>query len=270
MMGGSWAGCCGGSCLPELAPEVLAFLIVAAGFAGFVDAIAGGGGLITLPALLLAGLPPAQALATNKLQGAFGSGSAMLAYARGGQVRLSDQGAMAAVSLGASALGSGLALLLPAEALRVVLPVLLLAVAGFFVWKRDLGDMDRVARMTPLAFGLTAVPAIAFYDGILGPGTGSFFMLAFVLLAGHGLLRATAHTKTLNFASNLGSVAVFAMAGTVWWGLGLSMAAAQVLGARLGARMAMRKGARLIRPLLVLVSTALALRLIWTAWMTGG
>lgn len=255
--------------MEALGVELVLALVLAAFGAGFVDAIAGGGGLITVPALLLAGLPPAEALGTNKLQGAFGSGSAMLAYARGGQVRLSDQGAMAAGSLAAAALGSSLALLLPAEALRLVLPVLLLGVALFFALKRDLGDADRAARMTPLAFGLTAVPGIAFYDGLLGPGTGSFFMLAFVMLAGHGLLKATAHTKTLNFASNLGSVAVFALAGTVWWGLGLAMAAAQVLGARLGARLAMRRGARLIRPLLVAVSMALACRLIWTGWLAG-
>ncbi len=251
--------------MPELGPEVIALLIAAAGFAGFVDAIAGGGGLITVLALLLAGLPPVEALATNKLQGSFGSGSAMVAYARAGQVRLADQGGMAAVSLSAAAAGSAVALVVPADALRAALPVVLVAVALFFLIKRDLGDADRVARLTPVAFGLTVVPAVAFYDGILGPGTGSFFMLGFVLLAGSGLLRATAQTKTLNFASNLGSVAVFAAAGGVWWGLGLAMAAAQVAGATLGARLAVRLGARVIRPLLVVVSMALAARLLWSA-----
>lgn len=252
--------------MPELTWEVLGLLVMAAALAGFIDAIAGGGGLITVPALLLAGLPPAEALATNKLQGSFGSGSAMLAYAQAGQVRLREQGGMAAVSFLASAAGSAVALAVPADALRAALPVVLAGVALFFLLKRDLGDADRAARLTPLAFALTVVPAVGFYDGILGPGTGSFFMLGFVLLAGFGLLRATAHTKTLNFASNLGSLAVFAAAGGVWWGLGLAMAAAQVAGASLGARLAVRRGARVIRPLLVTVSLALAGRLVWTAW----
>ncbi len=251
----------------ELTATLVLLLILAAFCAGFVDAIAGGGGLITVPALMLAGLPPVQALATNKLQGSFGSGSAMAHYARAGQVRLGEQGRMAAVSLVAAALGSGLALMLPPGTLRLVLPVLLVGVALFFLVKRDLGDADRSARLPPATFAVTLVPAVAFYDGLLGPGTGSFFMLGFVMLAGHGLLRATAHTKTLNFASNLGSLAVFALAGGVWWGLGLAMGAAQMAGAQLGARMAVRLGARVIRPLLVVVSLALAARLIWTSWL---
>jgi uncharacterized membrane protein YfcA len=249
--------------MPDLTLEVVVLLVAAAGFAGFVDAIAGGGGLITVPALLLAGLPPVDALATNKLQGSFGAGSAMLRYAWAGQVRLGAQGRPAAVSFLAAGLGSAVALVAPAEALRAVLPAVLVGVALFLLVKRDLGDADRAARMRPAVFGLTVVPAVAFYDGILGPGTGSFFMLGFVLLAGFGLLRATAETKALNCASNLGSLAVFALAGGVWWGLGLAMAAAQVAGAQAGARLAVRCGARVIRPLLVVVSLALAARLAW-------
>jgi uncharacterized membrane protein YfcA len=106
---------------------------------------------------------------------------------------------------------------------------------------------------------------VAAYDGFFGPGTGSFFMLGFVLLAGYGVLKATAHTKMLNFASNLGSLLVFIPFGAMWWGVGLAMALAQVAGATLGARLAVRVGARLIRPLLVVISTALALRLLWQA-----
>jgi hypothetical protein len=107
------------------------------------------------------------------------------------------------------------------------------------------------------------VPLIAAYDGFFGPGTGSFFMMAFVLLAGFGVLQATAHTKMLNFASNAGSLAVFATTGATWWVVGLAMAAAQVLGAALGARLAVRVGARVIKPLLVATTSAMALRLLW-------
>ena len=245
----------------------LAFLLILAGFlAGFVDSIAGGGGLITVPALLLAGANPLQALATNKLQGTFGAGTAMLTYARAGHVRLQDQLLMAGVSAAAGAAGALVAHLIPAEVLRLTMPVILIAVALFFALKPGLSDHDRVERMKPAVFTFTAVPLIGAYDGFFGPGTGSFFMLGFVMLAGFGVLKATAHTKTLNFASNIGSLLVFIPTGATWWAVGIAMALAQVAGASLGARLAMRVGARLIKPLLVVTSSAMALRLIWQVW----
>ncbi len=245
----------------------LALLLILAGFvAGFVDSIAGGGGLITVPALLLAGANPLQALATNKLQGTFGAGTAMLTYARAGHVRLQDQFLMAAVSAAAGAAGALVAHLIPADVLRLTMPVILIAVALFFALKPGLSDHDRVERMKPAVFTFTAVPLIAAYDGFFGPGTGSFFMIGFVMLAGFGVLKATAHTKTLNFASNIGSLLVFIPSGATWWAVGIAMALAQVAGASLGARLAMRVGAKLIKPLLVVTSSAMALRLIWQVW----
>jgi uncharacterized membrane protein YfcA len=120
--------------------------------------------------------------------------------------------------------------------------------------------------MRPAVFTFTAVPLIAAYDGFFGPGTGSFFMLGFVMLAGYGVLKATAHTKLLNFASNIGSLLVFVPSGSMWWAVGSGMALAQIAGASLGARLAMRVGAGLIKPLLVITSTAMAARLIWQVW----
>ena len=249
----------------EIATELALILILAALVAGFVDAIAGGGGLVTVPVLLLCGANPVEALATNKLQGTFGAATAALSYARAGHVRLSAQLPMAAVAAAAGAAGALVAHLIPVEVLRVVMPVVLIAVAAFFALRRGLTDADRAERVPPAVFAVTAVPAIAAYDGFFGPGTGSFFMIAFVALAGFGVLKATAHTKLLNFASNLGSLGIFAFSGATWWVVGLAMAAAQVAGAALGARVAMRVGARVIRPLLVVTSTAMALRLIWQA-----
>jgi uncharacterized membrane protein YfcA len=249
----------------EIATDLALLLILAALLAGFVDAIAGGGGLITVPALLLAGASPVEALATNKLQGTFGSATATLAYARAGHVRLRDQAGMAVISGVGGALGALVAHLIPAEVLRIIMPVILIGVAAFFALRKGLTDDDRVERMRPGVFTLTAVPLIAAYDGLFGPGTGSFFMIAFVALAGYGVLKATAHTKLLNFASNLGSLAVFAFSGATWWVVGFAMALGQVAGAAIGARVAMRVGARVIRPLLVATSTAMALRLIWQA-----
>jgi uncharacterized membrane protein YfcA len=249
----------------EIATEFALLLIVAAFCAGLVDSIAGGGGLITIPALLLAGASPVEALATNKLQGTFGAGTAMIAYARAGQVRPLDQLGMAAISGFAGAGGAMVAHLIPAEVLRIIMPVVLIGVALFFALKPGLSDQASAARISPPVFAATVVPLVAAYDGFFGPGTGSFFMMGFVLLAGYGVLKATAHTKMLNFASNLGSLLVFIPLGATWWAVGLAMAAAQVLGALVGARLAIRVGARLIKPLLVIVSTAMALRLLWQA-----
>ena len=249
----------------EIATEFALLLVLAAFCAGLVDSIAGGGGLITVPALLLAGASPVEALATNKLQGTFGAATATVAYARAGHVRPMDQLGMAAIAALAGAGGALIAHLIPAEVLRLVMPVVLIGVALFFALKPGLTDDARAARISPAVFGVTVVPLVAAYDGFFGPGTGSFFMMGFVLLAGYGVLKATAHTKMLNFASNLGSLLVFLPFGAIWWAVGLAMAAAQVAGAALGARLAMRVGAGLIKPLLVVVSTAMALRLLWQA-----
>ena len=249
----------------EVATHLALLLILAAFVAGFVDSIAGGGGLISVPMLLIAGASPLEALATNKLQGAFGAGTATFAYARAGHVRLRDQLGMAVISALAAAGGALVAKAMPADALRIIMPVILVAVAAFFALKPGLSDDARAQRLRPGVFAFTAVPLIAAYDGFFGPGTGSFFMLAFVMLAGFGMLKATAHTKLLNFASNIGSLAVFIPLGVMWWGVGIAMGLAQMAGATLGARMAMRIGARLIKPLIVVVSVAMALRLLWQA-----
>ena len=250
----------------EIATHLALILILAAFLAGFVDAIAGGGGMVTVPVLLLCGLSPVQALSTNKLQGAFGAGTAALAYARAGHVKPLDQWPMALAAVLAAAAGSGLALFLPPDLLRRVMPFFLIAIALYFWLKPGLSDEDSHVRLSPSVFGASVVPALALYDGFFGPGTGSFYMLAFVLLAGQGVLKATAHTKFLNFASNVGSLAVFAFGGHILWVTGLAMAAAQVAGATLGAKAAMRLGAGLIRPLLVVVCLALAARLLWQTY----
>jgi uncharacterized protein len=250
----------------EIATDMVLLMMGAAFLAGLIDAIAGGGGLITVPALLLAGASPITTLATNKLQGAFGAGTAMVTYARAGQLDLKSQRGMALVAALAGGAGAMVAHLIPAEILRILMPLVLVGVAVFFALKPGLSDVDRVQRIAPGLFTFTAVPLIAAYDGFFGPGTGSFYMLGFVMLAGFGVLKATAHTKMLNFASNLGSLLVFLFAGAIWWKVGLAMAVAQIAGANLGARLAMRIGANLIKPLLVLTSSLMALRLLWQVW----
>ncbi|MEW9805198.1 TSUP family transporter [Mesorhizobium sp. ZMM04-5] len=248
--------------MSDIALHLVLLLVLAAFVAGFIDSIAGGGGLIAIPALLLAGFPPVDALGTNKLQGLFGSGSAALHYARNGQVDVTRQLPWAALALLMSAGGALVATRIPGDALRLALPFVLIAIAAYFALKPNMNDVDRAQRIGPAAFGISVVPLVGFYDGAFGPGTGSFLMLAFVSLAGYGVLKATAHTKFLNFATNIGGFAVFAAVGAVSWKVGLAMGAAQFLGARIGSGLAMKNGARLIKPLLVLTCVALAARLL--------
>lgn len=247
----------------DLGVELIGFLVVAAFAAGFIDSIAGGGGLITVPALMLAGIPPAQALATNKVQGAFGAATAAISYGRSGLVDLRKQLPAAGVAFVGGLAGALLVTAIPTEALRYILPAVLIGIAAFFALKPGLNDLDRAQRISMGMFTATVVPAIGFYDGLLGPGAGAFYMLGFVMMAGFGILKATAHTKLLNFASNFGGLIAFALVGQPLWLLGLAMGLGQIAGARLGSRLAMRVGARVIKPLLVLTSTAMALRLLW-------
>ena len=247
----------------DLSFDLVLMLIGAAFAAGFVDSIAGGGGLITVPALLLAGVSPLQALSTNKIQGTFGAATAALSYAASGRVDLKSQLPAAALAFIAGLCGALLISVIPTEHLQTALPFVLIAIAVFFALRPGLDDTDRIQRIPPAAFTAVFVPVIGFYDGLIGPGTGAFFMIGFVMLAGYGVLRATAHTKLLNFASNIGGLVGFIAMGTPLWGLGIAMGVAQIAGARLGSKLAMRIGARLIKPLLVATSSLLALKLIW-------
>ncbi len=244
----------------EVSLNLLTMLIGAAFIAGFIDAIAGGGGLITLPALLLAGASPIEALSTNKVQGSFGAATAAVSYAKAGQVDLKSQRVPALIALVAGLFGAVLAMWLPTETLRLIIPVILIGVALFFSLKRGLSDEDRVERIKPEVFMALFVPLIGTYDGMIGPGAGAFYMIGFVTLAGYGILKATAHTKLLNFSSNIGGLVIFALFGATWWMTGLVMGIAQVAGATLGAKLAVRVGANVIRPLLVITSAALAVR----------
>lgn len=242
--------------------DLLAFLAVAGLVAGFVDSIAGGGGLVTVPALLVAGLDPVTAVATNKLQGSFGSASATYAFARAGKIVWREALPMAAVALVGSVAGALTVKLLPVALLAGVMPLVLIGVALYFALSPKVRDADARQRITPLAFAASVAVGVGFYDGVFGPGAGSFYMLGFVTLLGFGVVRATAHTKLLNFASNIGALAFFAIVGGIVWPIGLVMGLCQFVGAQIGARLAMRHGARLIRPLIVVVCCAMAVRLL--------
>ena len=243
-----------------MSPSILALLALAGFVAGFVDAIAGGGGLLTLPSLALAGLDPVSAVATNKLASTFGSGSATLAFWRAGKIEPIMAGPALSASIGA-ALGALALPWAPREALSQALPLVLIGVALYFAFAPALGEAQRRARITPTGYAFSLAPVIGFYDGVFGPGAGSFYLVGFVVLAGFGLTRAIAAGRFTNFGSNAGSLAVYALSGHLFVPAGLAMGAGAFLGARLGAQAALSAGAKLIRPLIVLMSCAMAVKL---------
>lgn len=242
--------------------STLLALFAASLVAGFVDSIAGGGGLITVPALALAGLDPLTVVATNKLQSSFGSGSATLSYWRAGRIDLRSMGMLPLAAAGGAILGALSLRAIPRDAAMAALPFLLVAVAVYFALAPRAGEVDVHQRMSRPLFLATVIPAIGFYDGVFGPGTGSFLTIGFVALMGYGLLKATAHTKLANFASNLAGLGTLALSGHVLWGTGIVMGLGQFLGARLGVAVTLRHGARLVRPLLVAICCLLAGKLL--------
>ncbi len=243
-------------------PWIYAALTGTAVLTGFIDAIAGGGGLIMMPALLSAGIPPINALATNKLQSMFGTATAFVTYARKGLVDWrAHRGTIVWVFAGAS-VGVIVVQAIDTRALALIIPLLLIAIALYVVASPRMTDEDAHERIGKRAYGPVA-GAIGAYDGFFGPGTGSFFTATLVGLRGLGLTRATALTKLLNLASNVAAVIFFALGGKMLWLLGLAMAAGAMLGGYIGSRTAMRFGARIIRPLLVILSIGLTARLLW-------
>ncbi|MCP3866520.1 MAG: TSUP family transporter [Gammaproteobacteria bacterium] len=231
--------------------------------AGLVDAIAGGGGLITLPVLLAAGLAPTEALATNKLQGSFGTLSSSLYFIRRDMVKLSEISFMIACTFVGSASGTLLVRYMNPGFLTQVIPILLILTALYFWFGPRLHETDSgESRISHRLFALTIGISVGFYDGFFGPGAGSFFAAGFVGLLGFNLIQATAHTKVLNLTSNVASLLFFAVAGHCVWSIGLIMAGGQLIGARLGARLVIRNGARIIRPLIVVVSLLISFKLL--------
>lgn len=242
---------------------------------GTLDAIAGGGGLITVPALLATGMPPAAALGTNKLQSCFGSFAATRYFYRQGLINLREMRLAIIATFCGSAAGTILVQQLDASMLSRLLPFLLAGFALYFLFTPNLGDEDRQQRIKLTTFGLLVGGGVGFYDGFFGPGTGSFFAIAFISLAGFGITKATANTKLLNFTSNIASFLFFALGGHMVWSIGLAMAAGQLLGGRIGSGLVVKQGAKLVRPLLVVMSIVLSLSLLWRdypelfSWLTG-
>lgn len=233
--------------------------------AGLVDAIAGGGGLIALPALLMTGFPVPLALGTNKLQSLFGSGMAALHYARHGVIDWRRCRLGVTVTFVGAVAGAGTVQSIDSSRLALLIPWLLAAILIYTVFRPELGREVRAPRMNHVAFWLVAGVGLGFYDGFFGPGTGAFWTIALVLLLGQDFLAATGHTKVMNTASNLGALILFVYAGRVHWLAGGVMALGQIAGARAGAGLVVKKGARFVRPVFLTMVTLTIARLTYVA-----
>lgn len=254
--------------------DVLWFgLLAAAALAGFVDAVAGGGGLIQVPALF-AGLPhelPATLFGTNKIASIFGTINAARRYIREVDMPWATALPAAAVAFVFSFFGAATVAWLPKEVVRPLVLWLLVAVALYTWMKPDFGRQTRTSAVPPRHVLLAAVLAgvlLGFYDGFFGPGAGSFMIFAFVRLFGMDFLHASASAKLVNAATNAGALLLFAPQGHVLWTLGLGMAVCNIAGAQLGSRLAIRHGSGFVRAVFLVMTTLLIARIGWDTLST--
>lgn len=241
-----------------LEPSVIALLAGAAFVAGTVDAIAGGGGIITVPCLLWAGLPPQIVLGTNKGQSVFGSFAAMVRFGRAGLLDRARARWTFPAALVASAIGALLVFEVPRDALKPVVLAMLVAVALFLLARPSTLVPTGAPPRHPHLVAVAIAAVIGAYDGFFGPGTGTLLILAFVLFLKDAAAQASADAKVVNFASNLASLVVFAFCGWIRWEISLPMAAAQFAGGMFGAQLTVRGGDALVRRVTPLVLVAVA------------
>lgn len=237
-------------------------LFFAGALAGFVDSIVGGGGLISVPAMLLTNLPPSVALGSNKLSSVFGALTAAIAYARSGKVEWPLVKRLMPITFVGSLLGTWLVISIPPLYLKPIIIVLLVSVLIFVLFKKDWGTVTTYAGALKQKLILLAIGAlgIGFYDGFVGPGTGTFLIFMFIY-AGFNFLYSSGNAKFLNFTSNLASLILFISLGHVDYVLGLSAAAGQIIGATLGARLAIKKGVGLVRFVFIATTVSMLCKL---------
>lgn len=244
-----------------MTPGILALLVLAAFAAGVVDAVAGGGGLVTLPALIATGLPPHLAIATNKGQAVFGVLASYLRFRRAGMIDADRAKVAFPAGFVGSLAGAGLLLLVSPQALKPIVLGLLVAVAAFLAFRPPTAPRPRARPLPKLSTAAAIALVIGCYDGFFGPGTGTFLIVAFVALLGDGLAQASASAKVVNFASNLAAFALFAWRGTILWQVALPMAVGQMGGSWVGAHLAVRRGDAFVRKVVLAVVVALVAKL---------
>ncbi|GAA1168574.1 TSUP family transporter [Ornithinimicrobium humiphilum] len=258
----------------HLDASLLVFIALAGLAAGFVDAVVGGGGLIQLPALLvgLPGASPVQLLATNKIGSIMGTTTSSITYFRRVRPDLRTAVPLALAAFGGSLAGASLAFLISKAAFNPLILAVLVGVGAYTLAKPTMGQMQklRFGHRRPrrhLAAALAIGAAVGSYDGVLGPGTGSFFVFALVSVLGYGFLEASAKAKIANFATNLAALVVFVPQGAVMWKVGLLMGGCNVIGGYLGARVAVARGSGFVRVFFVVVLSAFVLKIGWDTWV---
>jgi len=246
----------------ELTIEIILILFAAGLLAGTIDTIAGGGGLITLPALLSVGMTPIEALSTNKLQSVFGTFTASFYFIRKKLVNLKEMKLMIAMAFVGSVLGGFTLMQIDSSILQKIIPILLICIGIYFLLTKNVGEVEKHKLLSSTLYAFTFVLVIGFYDGFFGPGTGSFLTICFIYFLGYNISRATAETKVLNFITNFAAFLFFLFFGQIHFIAGFIMAIGQVLGAILGAKLVMLKGQKLIRPVIVIVCFAISIKLL--------
>ena len=239
---------------------VYVILFTVAFFASLIDSIAGGGGLLTTPSMLLVGIPPLNVLATNKFQSCFGTVTSTYNYYKNGFLVEKKKIFYTILSFIGSGVGTLLVSRISNETLESIIPILLIGAAIFFITNKGPSGVKKNEKFL-IVFNLV-VFAIGFYDGFFGPGTGSFFVLAFIIIKGANIMESTAITKLLNLSSNFAAFIIFAFQGYVIWNLGLVMAVSQIAGAYTGSKFAIKNGEKIVRPVLVVVSILLSVRIL--------
>ena len=251
----------------ELTNLTLFFLFLAGFGAGLIDSIAGGGGIITLPALLWAGVPPHFALATNKLQSSFGSFTATLNYTKRGLVEPKKLILGILFTFIGATLGSITVQFVPSGFLADFTIIMLTFLLFFTYFNKNFGLIEKNQRINPKLFYLIFGLLIGFYDGFFGPGTGSFWTIAIVFFLGLGLKSATAQTKIFNFTSNIVSLSVFLFSGLVLFEIGIVMGIGQIAGAYLGSTFVAKKDTKYIRYIFLAVVLATIVKLAFERWL---
>jgi uncharacterized membrane protein YfcA len=245
--------------------STVAFLAFFGFIAAFIDSTVGGGGLISLPALLGLGIPPYLALGTNKLAGTVSSATSSFTFIRMGKFDKQLMLILFPVSLAGAFLGAKTVLFVPQDVLKVLVIVMMAAIFAYTLINKRFGQQSTFKGFTrfSLGWGIPLTFAIGFYDGFFGPGTGSFFVFMMVLLFGYDFVIAAGNGRILNLASNIAALFVFIMEGKVIFLTGLTMGLAMLLGASIGARVAIKTGVRYVRPLFLLVSVSLMTKMIY-------
>lgn len=254
----------------SLGLPALLFLMAAAFCAGFIDSMAGGGGLISLPATLVAGIPPHLALGTGKFMASVGTSFAFLTYARNRAIVWKIAAIGVAFAMAGSAAGSKTTLYLSGDILGKVL-IFLLPVAAAITFL-PIRRTEREEAQSPLALYLVTpliCTTIGFYDGFFGPGTGSFLLLSLHFFLGLNLVKASGTTKVFNLASNVGSLVVFLISGKVLFIAAIPMALANMAGNILGSRLAVKRGPAIIRKMLLVSLSMLFATLVWRYYFQG-